>query len=274
MVFYLGAASVGDLRRRHRRRAGDRRRGARRAAHDPRRRARRGVPHRARRGCCGRSAISRPSSSPPSRSSSCSPSPAASSACSRARGRRHERAAARGRESRQALRRPRPPCSDISFSIAPGEILGLIGPNGSGKSTVMKPILGVERPTAARCSIDGVEVAGWPPHKIARLGVGMVFQHSRPLHRQTVLENIAARRCCPIGCSICCPTPRSSGARDEIAERVGLGARARPPAGDAAVRRSAPHRDSPRRSRAIPRWCWSTSPSPASPRARPRPSPS
>ena len=38
--------------------------------------------------------------------------------------------------------------------------------------------------------INGTEVAGWPSHKIARLGAGIVFQHSRPLHRQTVLENI------------------------------------------------------------------------------------
>jgi branched-chain amino acid transport system ATP-binding protein len=79
---------------------------------------------------------------------------------------------------------------DVSFSVHAGEILGLIGPNGSGKSTVMKSILGVERPDAGSVRIDGREVAGWPPHRIARLGVGMVFQHSRPLHRQTVLENI------------------------------------------------------------------------------------
>src|SRR5208282_1390496 len=79
---------------------------------------------------------------------------------------------------------------DVSFSIHAGEILGLIGPNGSGKSTVMKSILGVERPDAGSVRVDGREVAGWPPHRIARLGVGMVFQHSRPLYRQTVIENI------------------------------------------------------------------------------------
>ena len=38
--------------------------------------------------------------------------------------------------------------------------------------------------------LDGVDMAGWPTHRIARAGVGIVFQHSRPLHRQTVLENI------------------------------------------------------------------------------------
>jgi branched-chain amino acid transport system ATP-binding protein len=79
---------------------------------------------------------------------------------------------------------------DISLSIAGGEILGLIGPNGSGKSTVMKCIMGIERPNEGRVKVEGVDVAGWPTHRIARHGVGIVFQHSRPLHRQTVLEHI------------------------------------------------------------------------------------
>ncbi len=78
----------------------------------------------------------------------------------------------------------------MSLSVRGGQILGLIGPNGSGKSTVMKLIMGIERPDAGSVRIGGVEVAGWPSHRIARLGAGMVFQHSRPLHRQTVLENI------------------------------------------------------------------------------------
>ena len=79
---------------------------------------------------------------------------------------------------------------DIGFSVNSGEILGLIGPNGSGKSTAMKAIIGIEKPNSGSVKVDGVEVAGWPSHRIARLGVGMVFQHSRPLQRQTVLENI------------------------------------------------------------------------------------
>ncbi len=79
---------------------------------------------------------------------------------------------------------------DLSFAIRPGEILGLIGPNGSGKSTAMKTILGVEQRTSGSVKLDGVEIGGLPAHKIARLGVGLVFQHSRPLNRQTVLDNI------------------------------------------------------------------------------------
>ncbi|HET6306394.1 MAG TPA: ATP-binding cassette domain-containing protein [Rhodopila sp.] len=79
---------------------------------------------------------------------------------------------------------------DIGFSINAGEILGLIGPNGSGKSTVMKCIMGIERPTAGQVKLSGTDVAGWPTHRIARQGVGIVFQHARPLHRQTILEHI------------------------------------------------------------------------------------
>ena len=78
----------------------------------------------------------------------------------------------------------------IGFDIRAGEILGLIGPNGSGKSTVIKLIMGIERADAGIVKLDGVDIRGWPSHRIARAGVGIVFQSSRPLHRQTVLENI------------------------------------------------------------------------------------
>src|SRR5882762_1894839 len=79
---------------------------------------------------------------------------------------------------------------NLSFDLRPGEIFGLIGPNGSGKSTAMKSVMGIERPSAGEVIFLGENVAGLPSHKIARKGFGMVFQHSRPLNRQTVLENI------------------------------------------------------------------------------------
>ena len=79
---------------------------------------------------------------------------------------------------------------DVDLDVPAGEILGLIGPNGSGKSTVMKLIMGIETPDSGSVKLDGVELAGLPSHKIARSGIGLVFQHSRPLQRQTVFENI------------------------------------------------------------------------------------
>ncbi len=111
---------------------------------------------------------------------------------------------------------------DISFQVRPGEILGLIGPNGSGKSTVMKLVMGIERPNAGAVALDGVDVAGWPTHRIARQGVGIVFQHSRPLHRQTVLENIKLALL-PDSLFRLAADPGVDGQARAIAERVGLG---------------------------------------------------
>ncbi len=111
----------------------------------------------------------------------------------------------------------------MALEILPGEILGLIGPNGSGKSTVMKLIMGIERPDAGMVRIDGVDVAGWPSHRIARQGVGLVFQHSRPLHRQTVLENIKLALL-PDALLRLFADPDVEERARAIARRVGLGA--------------------------------------------------
>jgi branched-chain amino acid transport system ATP-binding protein len=110
---------------------------------------------------------------------------------------------------------------DIGFSISGGEILGLIGPNGSGKSTVMKLIMGIERPNAGSVRLDGVEIAGWPTHRIARAGIGIVFQHSRPLHRQTVLEHIKLALL-PDSLARLAADPAVEGRARAIAARVGL----------------------------------------------------
>jgi len=110
----------------------------------------------------------------------------------------------------------------IGFSIRPAEILGLIGPNGSGKSTVMKLIMGIERPNAGSVRLDGTEIAGWPTHRIARAGVGIVFQHSRPLHRQTVLEHIKLALL-PDSLFRLAADPEVEGRARAVAARVGLG---------------------------------------------------
>ncbi|HEY5211027.1 MAG TPA: ATP-binding cassette domain-containing protein [Stellaceae bacterium] len=112
--------------------------------------------------------------------------------------------------------------NDIGFDIAAGEIMGLIGPNGSGKSTVMKLIMGIERPNAGTVIFGGVDIAGWPPHRIARAGIGIVFQHSRPLHRQTVLENIKLALL-PDSLLRLVSAPDVETRAIAIAERVGLG---------------------------------------------------
>ena len=78
----------------------------------------------------------------------------------------------------------------LDFDVEKGEILGLIGPNGSGKSTAMSMVMGLHRPDGGSILLDGTDVAGWSPNRIAERGVSMVFQHSRPLQQQTVLQNV------------------------------------------------------------------------------------
>jgi ABC-type branched-subunit amino acid transport system ATPase component len=113
--------------------------------------------------------------------------------------------------------------NNIGFDVEAGEILGLIGPNGSGKSTVMQLIMGIHKPSAGEILLDGENVAGWPPHRVARRGIGIVFQHSRPLHRQTVLENIKLALL-PDSLIKLAADPHVDRRAREIAERVGLGA--------------------------------------------------
>ena len=80
----------------------------------------------------------------------------------------------------------------VSFSVAPGEIVGLIGPNGAGKTTLINVITGVHPATSGRVRFDGQDITRQRPHRIARLGLARTFQIVQPFPRMTVLENAAA----------------------------------------------------------------------------------
>src|SRR6202020_1409155 len=80
-----------------------------------------------------------------------------------------------------------------------------------------------ERPTAGAVIFQGENAAGLPAHKIARRGFGMVFQHSRPLNRQTVLENIMVALLPDSLFKVFADHQLTEHAK-AIAERVGLGA--------------------------------------------------
>ncbi|WP_298407157.1 ABC transporter ATP-binding protein [uncultured Chloroflexus sp.] len=59
----------------------------------------------------------------------------------------------------------------ISFTVAPGEILGFLGPNGAGKSTTVKMLTGQLRPASGRALLLGIDVARHPKQVQARIGV-------------------------------------------------------------------------------------------------------
>jgi branched-chain amino acid transport system ATP-binding protein len=78
----------------------------------------------------------------------------------------------------------------VSFSVAPGEILGLLGPNGSGKSTTFNCIAGMLKPTAGSVRLVGEEIGGLTADRICRRGIGRTFQIPRPFHSLSLLENV------------------------------------------------------------------------------------
>ncbi|MDR2076930.1 MAG: ABC transporter ATP-binding protein [Desulfovibrio sp.] len=80
----------------------------------------------------------------------------------------------------------------LSFSLQPGQIVGLIGPNGAGKTTLFNCIAGYSPPDEGSVFFDGREITGKPPHEICRLGIARTFQLVKIFARMTVLENIMA----------------------------------------------------------------------------------
>ena len=83
---------------------------------------------------------------------------------------------------------------DVSFALGRGEVVALLGRNGAGKSTTFKTIMGLVRPAAGRITFDGHDITGWPPHRIARCGLGYVPEERRVFADLTVLENLEVGR--------------------------------------------------------------------------------
>jgi len=74
--------------------------------------------------------------------------------------------------------------------MKPGEIRGLIGPNGAGKTTFVNLLTGVERPDAGRIRLDGSDLTGLSPHRIAAHGLVRTFQVARVFPTLSVRENL------------------------------------------------------------------------------------
>jgi branched-chain amino acid transport system ATP-binding protein len=80
--------------------------------------------------------------------------------------------------------------SEVSLTLAKGEIVVLVGRNGAGKSTTIKSIMGMVRVTRGSIAYDGEEILGEPPNRIARRGIGYVPEERRIFTRLTVQENL------------------------------------------------------------------------------------
>jgi branched-chain amino acid transport system ATP-binding protein len=78
----------------------------------------------------------------------------------------------------------------VDLTLKRGEILGLIGPNGAGKTTLVNALSGFQKPSDGSVFLDGAEVTGWDPAKLAKKGLTRTFQSVRLFPALTVLENV------------------------------------------------------------------------------------
>jgi branched-chain amino acid transport system ATP-binding protein len=79
----------------------------------------------------------------------------------------------------------------IDLTVAEGQVACLIGANGAGKTTAMRAISGLLRPRAGRILLDGADIAGWRPHRIAAAGLRQVPEGRQVFAELTVDENLA-----------------------------------------------------------------------------------
>jgi branched-chain amino acid transport system ATP-binding protein len=80
--------------------------------------------------------------------------------------------------------------SNVSLSVTAGEIVGLIGPNGAGKTTLFSALVGLHRPEIGRIRLDGQDLVGLKPHRIAAAGMVKTFQNVALFLESTVLDNV------------------------------------------------------------------------------------
>ena len=79
---------------------------------------------------------------------------------------------------------------DLSFTVEPGEIVGLIGPNGAGKSSTLHAIMGAAPVAAGEVRLGGASLLGRKPEDVARSGIALVPEGRRIFGELSVEENL------------------------------------------------------------------------------------
>lgn len=80
----------------------------------------------------------------------------------------------------------------VFLDFSSNKITALIGPNGAGKTTVFNLISGFLRPERGSIKLKGREITDLPPFRIARTGIGRLFQDVRIFKEMSVLDNVMA----------------------------------------------------------------------------------
>jgi branched-chain amino acid transport system ATP-binding protein len=78
----------------------------------------------------------------------------------------------------------------VSFSVGSGDLVTIIGANGAGKSTILRALMGLQRPRSGAILYQGREITAEPAHRRARLGISLVPEGRRILPELSVEENL------------------------------------------------------------------------------------
>ncbi|MDI9917048.1 ATP-binding cassette domain-containing protein [Rhodococcus sp. IEGM 1379] len=79
--------------------------------------------------------------------------------------------------------------NDVSFTVGPGEVIGLVGPNGAGKTTLVDCIFGTQQSDSGTVSLSGKTLSG-PSERRARHGLSRTFQHPQLALELNAVDNI------------------------------------------------------------------------------------
>ncbi|MBI4365624.1 MAG: ABC transporter ATP-binding protein [Deltaproteobacteria bacterium] len=79
----------------------------------------------------------------------------------------------------------------VSLDIEEGAIVAIVGANGAGKTSLIRTIAGMHRPARGRIFYRGLDIAGWPSHKVCDLGIGQVAEGRQVFPMLSVAENLA-----------------------------------------------------------------------------------
>ncbi len=80
----------------------------------------------------------------------------------------------------------------VDLAVAEGQAVALMGRNGMGKTTTIRAICNLNPPRAGSVRLAGTDLKGKPPHRVARLGIGLVPEGRRCFPNLTVHENLVA----------------------------------------------------------------------------------
>ncbi|WP_257478907.1 ABC transporter ATP-binding protein [Acidipropionibacterium jensenii] len=80
--------------------------------------------------------------------------------------------------------------NDVSFDVAPHEVVSIIGPNGSGKTTILNMLTGTIPPHGGTILLEGTHIERFPAARIADHGIARTFQNGRVFPTLSVADNI------------------------------------------------------------------------------------